>query len=59
MSFVAYTTTVQTVNIAGRLYDIEEKHYITEGGFTSHFQKATKFPNDAEIPSGYLYVQLK
>ena len=58
MSFVAYKTTVQTVNIDGRLYEIEEKHYITDGGFTSHFQNATKFTNDAEIPHGYLVVKL-
>lgn len=59
MSFVAYKTTVQSVKIDGRLYEIEEKHYITNGGFTSYYQNATLFKDESEIPQGYLYIKIK
>ena len=58
MAYIAYKTNVHNVKIDGRHYEIEEKHYITEGGFTSHFQNATKFTSVAEIPHGYLVVRL-
>lgn len=59
MPFVAYKTKVHNVKIDGRHYEIEEKHYITDGGFTSHYQNATLFVDESEIPAGYLYVMVK
>ena len=58
MPFVAYKTKVHNVKIDGRYYEIEEKHYITEGGFTPHYQAATRFEQDTDIPHGYLVVIL-
>ena len=58
MSFVAYKTKVHTVMIDGRYYEIEEKYYITEGGFTPHYQTATRFEQVTDIPHGYLVVKL-
>ena len=59
MAYIAYKTKVHNVKIDGLHYEIEEKHYITEGGFTSHCQNATLFMDESEIPAGYLYIMVK
>ena len=58
MAYIAYKTKVHNVKIDGRHYTIEERDYITEGGFTSHCQNATLFMDESDIPQGYLYIMV-